>query len=44
MYRSAIVDELGHVMFWCDEMKGNERIEEILHNHSEWSVKCIEVE
>ena len=44
MYRSAIVDELGHVMFWCDEIKGDERIEEILHSHPECSVVCVEVE
>ena len=23
MYRSAIVNELGHVMFWCDELQGD---------------------
>lgn len=41
-YRSAIVDELGFVMFWCDELQGNEQIESILNAHPEWSRKCIE--
>ena len=42
MYRSAIVDELGYVMFWCDELQGEEQIECILESHPEWSRKCIE--
>ena len=40
MYKTAIVDELGHVMFWCDELY-EEEIECILNGHPEWSVKCI---
>lgn len=43
MYRSAIVNELGHVMFWCDELQGNEQIECILSGHPEWSIKCVEI-
>lgn len=43
MYRSAIVNELGHVMFWCDKLQGNEQIECILNRHPEWSIKCMEV-
>lgn len=42
MYRRAIVDELGCVMFWCDELK-NEQIECILDSHNEWMIKCIEL-
>lgn len=44
MYRSAIVDELGYVMFWCDELQGEEQIECILEGHPEWSRKCIEID
>ena len=43
MYRSAIVNELGHVMFWCDELQGYKQIECILNSHAEWSRKCIEM-
>ena len=43
MYRSAIVNELGHIMFWCDELQGDEQIECILNSHPEWSVKCMEI-
>lgn len=43
MYRSAIVNELGYVMFWCDELQGDEQIECILNSHHEWSVKCVEI-
>ena len=43
MYRSAIVNELGHVMFWCDELQGDEQIECILNGHPEWSIKCVEI-
>lgn len=42
MYRSAIVNELGHIMFWCDELQGDEQIECILNGHPEWSIKCVE--
>lgn len=43
MYRTAIVNELGYVMFWCDELLGQEQIDCILNSHSEWSLSCIEV-
>ena len=43
MYRSAIVNELGHIMFWCDKLQGDEQIECILNSHPEWSVKCVEM-
>lgn len=41
-YRSAIVDEIGHVMFWCDELQGEEQIECILNGHPEWKREYIE--
>ena len=43
MYRSAIIDELGCVMFWCDELRGQEQIDCILDDHPEWSLKAIEI-
>ena len=42
-FRTAIVDELGCVMFWCDELQDGEQIETILHSHPEWNVETIEV-
>ena len=44
MYRLAIVDELGHVMFWCDELQGEEQIECILDSHPEWNRRCVEID
>lgn len=43
MYRSAIVNELEHVMFWCNELHGDKQIECILCSHPEWYVKCVEM-
>lgn len=40
-FRIAIVDELGYVMYWCDELQGEEQIECILDAHPEWKRKCI---
>ena len=40
-YRTAIVDELGWVMWWCDELP-REQVEAILRAHPEWSIKTIE--
>lgn len=40
-YRSAIVDETGWVMFWCDELQGEAQIECILNSNPEWTKKCI---
>ena len=42
-FRSAIVDELGYVMYWCDELQDEDQIEYILDNHPEWSRKCIQM-
>ncbi len=41
-YRTAIVDEMGWVMFWCDELQGQDQIDAILDGHPEWSVRAIE--
>ncbi len=41
-YRTAIVDECDCVIFWCDELQGNDQIECILDGHPEWSIKAIE--
>ena len=43
MYRRAIVDELGCVVVWCDELECEEEIITILMEYPECSVKCIEV-
>lgn len=40
-FRIAIVDELGYIMYWCDEFKDVEEIEDILEVHPEWRYKCI---
>ena len=42
-FKSAIVDELGCVMYWCDELQDENQIECILDNHPEWNRKCIEM-
>lgn len=42
-FRSAIVDECGTIVYWCDEViNGNEAIQEILAEHPEWSIRSIE--
>ena len=43
MYRTAIVDETGCVMYWCDELQGAEQIECILDSHPEWRLQSIEI-
>ena len=42
-FRTAIVDELGHIMFWCDELQDEDQIKCILNSHPEWNRKCIEI-
>ena len=42
-FRSAIVDELGYVMYWCGELQDEYQIKCILNSHHEWSRKCIEM-
>ena len=41
-FRSAIVDECGDVMYWCDQLSRDEEIE-ILLEHPEWTTRCFEV-
>lgn len=43
MYKRAIVDEIGCVMFWCDDLREDEQIESILNEHPDWFVKCVEI-
>lgn len=40
-FKSAIVDELGNIVCWCENLS-DEEIEEILTNHIEWRKTCIE--
>lgn len=40
-FKSAIVDECGDVVYWCENLTDNE-IDEILVNHPEWCIACIE--
>lgn len=39
--RSAIVDEWGFIVCWCEYLT-NVEIDEILTNHPEWSMTNIE--
>jgi hypothetical protein len=44
-FRSAIIDELGCVMYWCDELQDEDQIECILNSHpngAENVLKCKE--
>lgn len=41
-FRTAIVDETGCVMFWCDELQDEEQIEYILNLYPECRRECIE--
>ena len=41
-FRTAIVDETGWVMYWCDTLQGQEQIEAILEAHPEWRLEAIE--
>ena len=34
---TVILDELGHIIFWCEELQGEEQIECILNSHPKWS-------
>ena len=38
VYRSAIFDECGSFVAWCDEVDE----QAVLNEHPEWFVKCIE--
>ena len=41
VYRSAIVDECGEVMYWCSELEDYE-VEQILEQHTDWHKTCVE--
>ena len=41
-YRSAIVDELGNVMFWCSELSETEK-NYLLATHKGWSIKRVPI-
>jgi hypothetical protein len=41
-FKTAIVNELGEIIQWCEDLTENE-IEEILINRPEWRTKCIEL-
>ena len=41
-FKSAIVDELGFVVEWCDRLSEKE-IQDVLTDHPEWSRKCIQI-
>ena len=42
-FKSAIVDECGFIVRWCENLS-NIEINEILTNHPEWNITCIAVE
>lgn len=42
MYRSAIVDELGEVMYWCSDLT-SEQVYQIMCDHPEWTCDLIEI-
>lgn len=42
-YKSCIRNELGHLMYWCDELSINEETE-ILNNHPEWYISVERVD
>ena len=41
-YRTAIVDECGSIVYWCDNCTERE-IEEYLENHEEHRCICVAV-
>lgn len=43
MYKRAIVDELGYVMYWYSELSDKE-IMRILAEYPEATIKCVEME
>lgn len=42
MYKTFIVDELNHVIYDCQNLT-EKQINNILKDHEEWSLKCLEV-
>lgn len=43
MYKKAIVDELGYVMYWCSELSEAE-VKRILARYPEATIKCVEID
>lgn len=41
-FRSAIVDELGHIIAWCSEFTESE-INQILETYTEYRIECIQI-
>lgn len=41
-YKSAIVDELDNVMYWCDDLSAEE-MKLILSSHPEWAIEVVEL-
>ena len=42
IFKTALVDELGLVQFWCDELD-DEEIADLLEEFPEWSEKAIQI-
>lgn len=42
-FTSAIVDECGDVVYWCEERLTDKQIKTILSDHPEWKVRCIPI-
>ena len=42
IFKTALVDELGLVQFWCDELD-DEEIADLLEEFPEWSKKAIQI-
>ena len=40
-FKSAIIDECGYVVYWCEERLTDRQIEIILSAHPEWKVRCM---
>lgn len=40
-FRTAIVNELGEVVFWRDEVQDEYQFQCILESHPEWTVRCV---
>lgn len=41
-FKSAIVDECGDVVYWCEELSEDE-IEIILTDYPEFRIRCVEI-
>lgn len=43
MYRTAIVDECGDIMYWCSELTLEQEIA-ILNEYQEWTKRAIYID